>query len=459
MSDNFFPKATIWYQFAAFVRKGRGTYILRMGFLDSIRNLFKRSEAVESGAANAASTTPRTGGVPLLPTGAALNIATVYRCVNLLADSVANLPVQYMRMKGDIFVEDKSSRLHYLLNVQPCAYMSAVDFWRQVVQYLLLNGNAYIVPVYDYNTMDVARLALIDPTGVMHDVVNDTYTINDVYAGISGVYREDEVIHIKNYSRDGKTGLSTIGFARTTLDITSVGDAETLNRFANGGNVRGIISNDTSVRGFGEYQDNELEKTATNLDERFRNGERIVSLPGQVQFSPISLSSTDMQFLETRKFSVREICRFFGVHPSFVFDDTSNNYKSAEMANVAFLSNTLNPILRKIETELHRKLVAPSLCCKRRFQFDRRGLYACDLDSRIKYQAQTIAVGIYTVNEWRKEENKPAVEGGDTVLVSANLKGITEAGQPSEPAAEPVNEPVETQPAEPVNEPNSNGEE
>lgn len=430
-----------------------------MGFLDSIRNLFKRSEAVESEAANAAFTTPRTGGVPLLPTGAALNIATVYRCVNLLADSVANLPVQYMRMKGDIFVEDKSSRLHYLLNVQPCAYMSAVDFWRQVVQYLLLNGNAYIVPVYDYSTMDVARLALIDPTGVMHDVVNDTYTINDVYAGISGVYREDEVIHIKNYTRDGKTGLSTIGFARTTLDITSVGDAETLNRFANGGNVRGIISNDTSVRGFGEYQDNELEKTATNLDERFRNGERIVSLPGQVQFSPISLSSTDMQFLETRKFSVREICRFFGVHPSFVFDDTSNNYKSAEMANVAFLSNTLNPILRKIETELHRKLVAPSLCCKRRFQFDRRGLYACDLDSRIKYQAQTIAAGIYTVNEWRKEENKPAVEGGDTVLVSANLKGITEAGQPSEPAAEPVNEPVETQPEGPVTEPNSNGEE
>ena len=426
-----------------------------MGFLDSIRNLFKRSEALESEAANAAFATPRTGGVPLLPTGAALNIATVYRCVNLLADSVANLPVQYMRMKGDIFVEDKSSRLHYLLNVQPCAYMSAVDFWRQVVQYLLLNGNAYIVPVYDYNTMDVARLALIDPTGVMHDVVNDTYTINDVYAGISGVYREDEVIHIKNYSRDGKTGLSTIGFARTTLDITSVGDAETLNRFANGGNVRGIISNDTSVRGFGEYQDNELEKTATNLDERFRNGERIVSLPGQVQFSPISLSSTDMQFLETRKFSVREICRFFGVHPSFVFDDTSNNYKSVEMANVAFLSNTLNPILRKIETELHRKLVAPSLCCKRKFQFDRRGLYACDLDSRIKYQAQTISAGIYTVNEWRKEENKPAVEGGDAVLVSANLKGITEAGQPSEP----VNELVETQPEDPVTEPNSNGEE
>lgn len=215
-----------------------------------------------------------------------------------------------------------------------------------VVRYVLLRGNAYIVPVYDYS-MEVGRLALVDPACVAHDTVNDTYTINDVYAGISGVYDESEVIHIKGYSLDGKTGLSVLSFARITLDITSTGDQETLNRFANGGNVRGIVSNDTSVRGFGEYQDKELQKTATDLDERFRNGERIVSLPGQVQFSPISLSSTDMQFLETRKFSVREICRFFGVHPSFVFDDTSNNYKSAEMANVAFLTNTLNPFCAK----------------------------------------------------------------------------------------------------------------
>lgn len=419
-----------------------------MGVLDSIRNLFRRSSTT---AAATPTATPRTGAVSLLPVnGTALNVATVYRCVNLLADSVANLPIQYMRMKGDIFVEDRANRLHYLLNVQPCAYMSAVDFWRQVVQYLLLNGNAYIVPVYDYVTMDVASLALVDPTSVAHDTVNDTYAICDINAGINGTYYEDEIIHIKNYTRDGKNGLSTLAFARTTLDIALTGDAETLNRFANGGNVRGIVSNDTSVRGFGEYQDTELQKTATDLDGRFRSGERIVSLPGQVQFSPISLSSTDMQFLESRKFTVRDICRFFGVHPSFVFDDTSNNYKSAEMANVAFLSNTLNPILRKIEVELHRKLVAPTLCCKRKFQFDRRGLYACDLDSRIKYQAQTIAAGIYTVNDWRKEENKPAVEGGDTVLVSANLKSISEAGKPAqEPApAEPVNEPI-TEPTEP----------
>lgn len=406
-----------------------------MGIITNIRNIFKRSVPAKQ---EPAARTPRTNGsFLLLASTNALNIATVYRCVNLLADSVAMLPVQYMRKKGDIFVEDRSDRMHYLLNVQPCEWLSAVDFWQQVVRYLLLKGNAYIVPVYDSITMSVTRLALVDPTTVAHDTVNDTYTINDVFAGVSGVYEESEILHIKNYSIDGKTGLSTLTYARTALDITSTGDQETLNRFANGGNVRGFVSNDNSVRGFGEYQDKELQKTATDLDSRFSIGERIVAVPGQVQFKQLSLSSTDMQFLETRKFSVREICRFFGVHPSFVFDDTSNNYKSAEMANVAFLTNTLNPILRKIEVELHRKLVAPSLCCKRKFQFDRRGLYACDLNSRIKYQAQTIAAGLYTVNEWRQEENKPAVKGGDTVLVSANLKGIDEQNNQSGTSKEP----------------------
>lgn len=383
---------------------------------------------------------PRTGLTFIAPTSNAMSVSTVYACVKVVSEAVANLPIQYQRVKDGVFVEDTNSALHYLLTVRPCPYLSAFDFWKMVVQYLLLRGNAYIVPIYSYITMDIERLALVDPSCVAHDTTNDTYIVNDMKAGVFGKYSEAEIIHLKNFTYDGKTGLSTLYFARTTTDIAATGDAETLNRFQNGGNVRGIISNDTSVRGFGEYQDDQLQKTAVDIDGRFRGGERIVSVPGQVQFNPLSLSSTDMQFLESRKFSVREICRFFGVHPSMIYDDTSNNYKSAEMANVAFLSQTLNPILRKIEDELRGKLIPQTLCCKRKFEFDRRGLYACDLDSRVKYQAQTIAAGIYTVNEWRNAENKQPVKGGDKVLVSANLKDINEVAAKPQPQTPPKEE-------------------
>lgn len=419
---------------------------------------FSREETiVETGTGEVAESTetapdtPRTGGYSyweLLAGGGstALSIATVYRCVNLLADSVAVLPCQFMRQKDGRFVIDANSRLHYLLNVQPDLALSAYDFWRQVVQRLLMDGNAYIVPVYSTATLEIDRLALCGRGTVSHDTTNDTYTVTDTDNGIYGVYGEDEIIHIKGMSVDGKNGVSVLTYARLTSNIAATGDAETLKRFANGGNVRGIISNDNSVRGFGEYQDEELAKTAVDVDGRFQTGERIVSLPGQIDFKQISLSSTDMQFLESRKFTVREICRFFGVHPSFVFDDTSNNYKSAEMANVAFLNNTLNPILRKIECELLRKLVAPTLATKRKFEFNRQSLYSCDLESKGKYWKQVIETGLYTVNELRREENKPDVEGGDVVLVSANLKAITNLAAEGEPAPEPAKDPEDKDP-------------
>lgn len=373
---------------------------------------------------------PRTGGggywslLAGASGDAALKIATVYRCVNLLCDSVAVLPCQYMRMKDGLFQVDYNSRLHYLLTVQPDTCLSSYDFWSQVVRLVLLDGNAYIVPVYNTATLEIDRLALCGRGTVSHDTINDTYMVTDTVNHIYGMYDEDEIIHIKGMTLDGKTGVSVLTYARLTSNIAATGDNETLKRFANGGNVMGVVSNDRSVKGFGEYQDEELAGAALDIDSRFQSGERIVSLPGQVDFKQLSLSSADMQFLENRKFTVREICRFFGVHPSFVFDDTSNNYKSAEMANVAFLNNTLNPILRKIECELLRKLVPPTLAGKRKFEFNRMGIYACDLESRSKYWQNVIGTGLYTPNELRHEENRPSVEGGDTVLVSANLRPI-----------------------------------
>lgn len=396
-----------------------------MGIIDKLITAIKR-ESSKTNTNAAAVYNPRAGAVSLLPQYEVmpLNIGAVYRCVEILSNGVATLPLLYLKERNGVFRTDTDARLHYLLAVQPNENTGAFDFWAQVVRYMLLHGNAYIVPQYDAASMDISRLILCSPGSVAHDTLNDTYTVTDTVNGLTGTYTEDEIIHIKNYTRDGKHGLSTLAFARSAVEIAKAGDQETLNRFANGGNVRGIVSNDTSVRGFGEYQDNELKKTATDLDERFRTGARIVSLPGQVQFSALSINSTDMQFLETRKFTVREICRFFNVPPQLVYDTTAENYKTAEMANVAFLSNSLNPILRKIEVELLRKLVPFALYGKRKIQFDRRSLYACDLDSKVKYQAQTIAAGIYTVNEWRKEENRQPVEGGDTVLISANLKKL-----------------------------------
>ena len=385
----------------------------------------RREDSAAQATPKQTRTTPRTGAglqYYFYPYGEPLAIATVYRCVQLLSDSVAGLHLQYLKLKNDRYQEDINSPLHYLLSVQPQPEMSIFDFWSMAVKLMLLDGNAYIYPRYVLG--ELTDLVLCSKNTVTQDALNGLYFVCDPYSGVYGTFKESEIIHLYLHSADGRKGESVIEHARRTTTIATAGDEETANRFTNGGNVRGIISNDKSVTGFGEYQDEELEKTAVDVDSRFSHGEHIVSLPGQVDFKQISLSSTDMQFLESRKFTVREICRFFGVHPSFVFDDTSNNYKSAEMANVAYLSMTLDPILKRIEAEFTRKLIPQSLCCKRIFKFDRKGIYSLDLESMAKYQKLTIESGIYTVNDWRRIENQPLVEGGDTVLVSTNLAAL-----------------------------------
>lgn len=397
-----------------------------MGFFKRFIGLFKR----ESGDVTSA----RAGAISLFDSSLTtpMAVATVYRCVKLLSESVANLPVQYLKQRGDIYVEDTSHPLHYLMNVEPNGAMSAFDFWRAAVQGMILDGNAYIVPFYDPSGMELDRMVLCSRGAVQHDTLNDLYHVNDIYNGIHVTLTERDIIHIKSLTgRDPKQGVSVLAYARLATEIATAGDRETRNRFVNGGNVRGIISNAKSTHGFGEYADKQLDAVAEIKEQQLNGLSRgIVSIPGEVDFKQLSLSSTDMQFLESRKFTVREICRFFGVHPSFVFDDTSNNYKSAEQANVAFLSHTLNPLLRAIEIEMTRKLIPRRLCCKRRVTFDRRGLYASDLEGMISYRTKLLALGT-SVNEVRRMENLPPVEGGDVVMVSANLRGIAEYASPS----------------------------
>jgi len=175
-----------------------------------------------------------------IPTVAAVENGSTTITVNVSGAGtyyVAVLPCQYKRLKDGRFVTDYNSRLHYLLTVQPDTTMSAYDFWRQAVQAILLEGNAYIVPIYSPVTMEIDRLVLCGRGTVSHDTINDQYTVTDTVNGVFGVYEENEIIHFKGMSMDGKTGVSVLTYARLTSRIATTGDNETLNRFANGGNV------------------------------------------------------------------------------------------------------------------------------------------------------------------------------------------------------------------------------
>lgn len=360
----------------------------------------------------------------------AMSIAAVYRCVSLLSESVANLPFELLERDAEgLLRPSRRWRLGYLLGVAPNEDQSVYDFWIQALTNYLLHGNAYILPQCSSVSGDYSRLTVLSPGSVSYDYKARAYTVNDETNGIFGTYGESEIIHLRNTALDGRTGIGIVTWARMTLGIAATGEQETQRRFASGGNVRGFVSNEAGATGYNEYADDELEKLAQKIGSTIDTTGGIFSIPGSARFTQLSQTSADLEFLATRRFSVNEICRFFGVDPSFVFEPANNNYKSAEMANVAFLTHTLDPLLKRIESEFNRKLLSEKDSERMTFRFDRSGIYACDLITKAQWQKARIESGIDTPNEARRSENKSAIEGGDTLLVSANLRPISQINE------------------------------
>lgn len=397
-------------------------------FREKIRQLFRRSAA---GWKDDLLTT----GWPweALAAGTAANLSTVYQCVNVMCRNVGRLPLQIChRHTSGVYLPQTEGWLNFILNISPNEYFSGYDFWSQAVRQVKYQGNAYIIPQWAENPFgrercirDLLSLILCSPNSVTYDRAARLYRVNDSVWGVRGDFHPGEIIHLKEPSHDGLIGVSPLTKARITIDTALAGDVETRDRFANGGNVRGFITNPpVTATGYNQYSKEALEKAAKEKDAFFRAGGRITSIAGAAEFHQLMMTSADMQFLESRRFTVIEICRWFGVPPSFVFEGSSSNYKESQKVRSDFVTDTLEPLLVQFELELRRKLLTFSEMDRYQFKFDRSGLASSDPEAAVKLSSQRISAGIDTPNEARKAMGRPPVDGGDTVLMSANLKTI-----------------------------------
>lgn len=365
----------------------------------------------------------------------ALTVSAVYRAVDYLGSQVGMLtpvPKRLNQSEGRFMVWTDTP-LWRLLTVRPSERMTPYVLWKSVVTQVLLYGNSVVVPERGRGG-EFVRLVLTDPRCVGYDVMTDTYTVNDLNAGIQGQWPGRRVLHFKNLSLDGGyTGVSTLTYARRVLAIAATSDREQLERVSTGGKYKAFISNADSgsegVRGFGHYDDRELRALAGELSERLDSGQSVVAIPGDGRLTPMSMTSADLQFLESRKFGVSDVARFFGVPPAKLMDTTGAVYKSAESATNAFYVDTLAPLLTMIEDELLSKLVAPELYGRRRFEFDLSRLQSMDPSTRARYEAQQLANGVLTVNELRKQYDRPPIEGGDALRLSTMLAGLDGANE------------------------------
>ncbi|MBQ2368363.1 MAG: phage portal protein [Bacteroidaceae bacterium] len=396
--------------------------------LRQIRSAFTSlfGKTTSTGNASAQQVTVIDPGVFSVDGEKAMKVSAVFSAVKIISEGIARLPLEAERYNAaaKCYVPDFSTPLFRALRLRPNNDLTAFELWRAAVQCMLLYGNAYIVPTR--NALgDVISLTLLAPGTTTFDVYSRTYNVNDNVNGIFRTFRPEEVVHLRNVGLDGGyTGCSTVAMAGYALGILRLADKNSATTLTTGGRTRGFLSGET--QGFGGASEAQLADVAKRVEGDINSGKTVVPVPSSMKYQTFTLSPADAKVLESKQMTIRDIARFFRVHPDLLYEGSNNTYKAAEVPNVMFLTQTLEPLLVQIEQELAVKLLPANMLGKKRLRFDRERLYSTDLLTEASYNEKMLQTGMYTVNELRQKKGLPPVANGDVALVSANLKGLKE---------------------------------
>jgi len=355
-------------------------------------------------------------------------LSAVWACANLLAGTVSSLPLMVYRTQNGVRTVDKAHSLYRLLHDSPNFDQTSVDFWQFMQASLEFWGNAYaekittngvvtaIVPVSP-NLMKVERQ--------QNGSIEYTWTFENQF------YRrtDAQMLHIRGFGGNPLGGMSTLHFGRNAFGLARAVDRAAGATFKNGLRPSGALT----FEAFLNKENREIAET--KLVEKYVgavNAGRPLVLEGGTKWQQLTINPEDAQMLESRRFSVEEICRFFGVPPHMVgHTENSTSWGTGlEQQTLGFQKFTLGPRIRRIEQALSKQLLtARDRADGVTLEFSLEGLLRGDSAGRSAYYQTMTQIGAMSINDVRRLENLPPVDGGETPRIQMQNVPISEADQ------------------------------
>jgi len=344
----------------------------------------------------------------------AMRAAAVHSCVTVLEQSVAQLPCLLYERAGREIRRATEHPLYELLHSMPNSGLSAYEYFERLMRDVLLCGNHYSfinratsARVLELVPLDVGRVRPeASPGGTI------VYHVTQPQGG-TATYPRDRIFHVRAYSPDGVTGISPIAHARETIGQALAAQRHENEFFSNGLRPCGIYKHP------GTLSETARRNLRESLEQRHAgpgNGWRALLLEEGVDWTPLTMSHVDAEFLESRKMTVREICGIFRVPPHMIADLERATFSNIEHQSIDFVSHTLGPWLRRIEGAIRRDLLTPQERARYYPEFLVEGLLRGDVLSRYRAYELGLKNAFLSRNEVRARENLNPRDGGDEFL-------------------------------------------
>lgn len=230
------------------------------------------------------------------------------------------------------------------------------EFFQALYQYRLIGGNAYIQAVgpkgaapKELHLLRPDRMAVIAGKGTMP--AGYRYCVNNqsVDFPVDRITGRSNILHLKNFHPlNDWYGLSPVESAAYSIDQHNQAGAWNQALLQNGARPSGALVVKVENAGGGILSEDQYNRVKMQIDEQFTgaaNAGRPLLLEGGLDWKEMSLTPKDMDFVEAKNSSARDIALAFGVPPQLLGIPGDNTYSNLQEARLALWEQTVVPLL------------------------------------------------------------------------------------------------------------------
>jgi len=337
-----------------------------------------------------------------------MQLSAVFACLRLLSEAISTLPLDTFSREGDTRVPFRP-RPKYLDFAAP--QQSRITYLSQVMLSLLTDGNAFVVTVRD-EFGAVTDLIVLDPAKIE---VTSNGRNEPAYRFGGRTFDRREIMHIPGMMLPGATrGVSPLRAARDVVDSGRSAQDFGAQFMANSAVPPAVIELPEGGGGDQQARARSIAKMWNETHGGTSNAGKVGVLIGGATLKTVAVTPEDAQWLDSKRFGVSEIARFYGVPPHLIADASNSTSWGSGLAeqNLAFGQFALRPWVERIE-DAHTRLLADEGMSDAFVKLNMDALLRPSLTDRYASYAIGIQQGFLTPNDARRWEDLPPVPWGD----------------------------------------------
>lgn len=368
----------------------------------------------------------------------ALSLSAIWACSWLYARVISTLPLHLQRVgPRNSATRADDHPLYRVLHDVPNTEMSSSSFWQAQVMGMMLWGAGYARKLRNPKGQVVGLQPLRPEFMTVYRLPGQPVKFR--YAA-NGLEPEDltaeQVFAVFDRTVDGYSPISRIQYGANSMSDAISAERAAGQFWRNGLRASGVL---TIAQWLKDHQRESYRArlaefagsgSATGDETTDRQG-GIMILENATKFEQLTIKPADVELLNSRRWSVEDICRWFDVPPILIGHSQEGQTMwgtGVEQLILGWLKLGLSPLLKRIEQEIYRQCLSPTEQATLYAEFDVDALLRGDTAARAQFMSIAAQNGLRTRDELRAIDNLPPLPGGDQLTVQSNLVPLAMLG-------------------------------